>query len=178
MTDAGAALTRFDFTNGEQRGSHLTLFPHCLVHRGDSYLETMPLATIASVRVAYVRNARLLGWGFALVVVALLLLLAASPLASLSAGAAAELAASGNHGVARGLYGFFRVLEALANALPLVALAAVLGAAVLAGFGWFGNTVLTLTFAGAERVFPMRGRNTRLLDFSEAVAERLVQAKR
>jgi hypothetical protein len=178
MTDPGSALTRFDFTNGEQRGSHLTLHPNCLLHRGDSHLETLPLATITSVRVSYERNGALLGWGLVLLVVAIVLLLVASPLAGVAAGAATELAAAGNHGVARGLYGMFRVLEALANALPVGALVAVLGGGACAAFGWLGRTVLTLTFAGAERVFPIRGRNTRLLDFSEAVAERLMQVKR
>jgi hypothetical protein len=80
--------------------------------------------------------------------------------------------------VASALYGFFRILEALANALPLGALVAVLGGGALAGLGWLGNTVLTLTFAGGERSYPVRGRNTRLLDFSEAVSERLMQVKR
>src|SRR6202008_897295 len=109
---------------------------------------------------------------------AILMLLLASPLAGVAAGAAAELAAAGNHGVARGLYGMFRVLEALANALPVGALIAVLGGGVCAAFGWLGRTVLTLTFAGAERAFPTRGRNTRLLDFSEGVGEGLRPGKR
>ena len=124
------------------------------------------------------RSGALLGWGLALLVAASLMLLVASPLAGLAAGAAAELAAAGNHGVARSLQGLFRVIEALANALPVGALVAVLGGGACAAFGWLGRTVLTLTFAGAERVFPIRGRNTRLLDFSEAVAERLMQVKR
>jgi hypothetical protein len=178
MNDAGSALTRFDFTNGEQRGSHLTLHPNCLVHRGDAHLETLPLATITSVRVSYQRSASLMGWGLMLFIAAIIMLLAASPLAGLAGTAAAELATAGNHGVARALQSLFRVLEALANALPIGALVAVLAGAVLAGLGWLGSTVLTLTFAGAQRIFPARGRNTRLLDFSEAVAERLMQVKR
>jgi hypothetical protein len=178
MNDAGSALTRFDFTNGEQRGSHLTLHPNCLVHRGDSYLETLPLATITSVRVAYERNGYLLGWGLTLLLVAILMLVVAAPLAGLAAAAAADVATVGNPGVGKALYNVFRVFEALANALPIGALVAVLAGGALAAFGWFGATILTLTFAGAERVFPVRGRNTRLLDFSEAVSERLMQVKR
>jgi len=178
MNEAGSALTRFDFTNGEQRGSHLTLHPNCLVHRGDAHLETLPLATITSVRVAYERSGSLMGWGLMLLLAAIVMLLAAGPLAGLAGAAAADLASAGNHGVARALHGLFRVLEALANALPVAALIAVLGGGALAAFGWIGNTVLTLTFAGAERVFPVRGRNTRLLDFTEAVSERLMQVKR
>ena len=178
MNEAGSALTRFDFTHGEQRGSHLTLHPNCLVHRGDSYLETLPLATITSVRVAYERDGSLLGWGLTLLLAAILMLVVSAPLASLAAAAAADLASAGNPGVGKALYNVFRVFEALANALPIGALVAVLAGGALAAFGWFGNTILTLTFASAERVFPVRGRNTRLLDFSEAVSERLMQVKR
>jgi len=178
MNDAGSALTRFDFTSGLQRGSHLTLYPTCLVHRGDSHLETMPLATITSVRVSYERGTSFIGWCIALLLVAGLMYLAAAPLAGVAAGAASELAAAGNHGVARSLAGVFRVVEGLANALPLGALVAALAGIAFGVMGWLGNTVLTLTFAGAERVFPVRGRNTSLLDFSEAVSERLMQAKR
>jgi len=178
MNDASAAITRFDFTSGEHRGSHLTLYAGCLVHRGDAHLETLPLATITSVRVAYERSARLLGWGLTLLLAAILMLLIASPLSNLSASAAADLATAGNHGVARALYGVFRVIEAIGNALPVAALIAVLGGGALAAFGWLGNTVLTLTFAGAQRVYPVRGRDSRLLDFTEAVSERLVQARR
>jgi hypothetical protein len=178
MNDASAAITRFDFANGEHRGSHLTLYANCLVHRGDAHLETLPLATITSVRVAFERGATPLGWALVLFSVAILMLLIASPVSNIAATAAADLAGAGNHGVARSLYGLFRVIEALANALPVVALAAVLGGGALAGFGWLGRTVLTLTFASAERAYPVRGRNTRLLDFTEAVSERLMQAKR
>ena len=178
-TNTGAALTRLDFTNGEHRGSHLTLYASCLVHRGDAHLETLPLATITSVRVAFERGARLLGWGFALLLVAAVLLLVSSPLAGLAASAAAELAATaGNSGVARSLLGMFRVLESLANALPVAAAVAVLGGGALAALGWLGSTILTLTFAGAQRAYAVRGRNAAMLDFTEAVAERLMQAKR
>jgi hypothetical protein len=178
MSEPSAAITRFDFVSGEQRGSHLTLFAGCLVHRGDSHLETLPLATIASVRVTFQRNASLIGWGATLLVVAVLMLLIASPLAGLAAAAAADVNSAGSHGVARALYNLFRTVEAVANALPVAAIVAVLGGGALATFGWIGSTILTLTFAGAERVFAERGRNTRLLDFTEAVSERLMQVKR
>ncbi len=178
MSEPSAAIARFDFTSGEQRGSHLTLFAGHLVHRGDSHLETLPLATIASVRVSFQRNASLIGWGATLLLAAVLMLLAASPLAGVAAAAAADVNSAGSHGVARALHSLFRTIEALANALPLAALAAVLGGGALAALGWIGSTILTLTFAGAERVFAVRGRNTRLLDFTEAVAERLMQVRR
>jgi hypothetical protein len=178
MNDAGSALTRFDFTNGEQRGSHLTLHPNCVVHRGDSHLETLPLATITSVRVGWQRSGSLMGWGLMLLLVAIVMLLAAGPLAGVASAAATDVGNAGSNGVAKALHSLFRIAEALAHALPLAALVAVLGGGALAVFGWLGTTILTLTFAGAERVFAVRGRNTRLLDFSEAVSDRLMQVKR
>src|SRR4051812_5079569 len=156
MNDAGSALTRFDFTNGEQRGSHLTLHPNCVVHRGDAHLETLPLATITSVAVSYQRSVSLMGWGFVLLLAAVIMLLAAGPLAGVASAAAAELGTPGNNGVAKALQTLFRVLEALAHALPLGALIAVLAGGALAALGWLGSTALTLTFAGAQRVFRVR----------------------
>src|SRR2546427_11103986 len=98
MSDAGPAITRFDFAAGGLRGTHLTLYPNCLVHRGYAHLETLPLASIASVRVAFERDERKLGWGAALVIIALLLLGIAPPLAAFPRGAAAGLAAGGATG--------------------------------------------------------------------------------
>ena len=183
MSDAGGIITRFDFPSGALdlaalRGSHLVLHGHYLVHRGAARLETLPLATIASVRVNFERNARRMVWGGALVIIALLVLAASGPMAQLAGGAAQEMAAAGGHGVARALHGFFRVVEAIANMLPLAALAAAVGGAALAVLGWMGSTTLSLVFAGTERSYTARGRNTRLLDFAEAVSERLILLKR
>ena len=61
--EASPALTRFDFTAGLLRGTHFTLYATCLVHRGEQLLESFPLAAIASLRVAYERDPRKLGWG-------------------------------------------------------------------------------------------------------------------
>ena len=143
-TDAGPAITRYDFTRGALRGTHFTLYANCLIHRGENHLETLPLAAIASLRVAYERDARRLGWGVALLIVALLLFAVSGPLAELAGTASAEMAA----GIALGVV------------------------------GWLGNTTLVLDFAGSERVYPVRGRNPGLLDFSEAVCERLMSLKR
>ena len=178
VSDPGVALTRFDFAAGPLRGTHLTLFPACLVHRGESHLETLPLAAIASVRVAFERDARKLGWGAALVVLALVLLAIASPLAGFANGAAAELAAAGSQGVARGLLAFFRFLEAVGSLMPAVGLACALGGAALAALGWIGETTLALALAGTERIFTTRGRDPRLLDFSEALSERMMALPR
>jgi hypothetical protein len=185
MSEAGGIITRFDFPSGALdfpsgavRGSHLALYGHYLVHRGEGVLETLPLASIASVRVFFARDARRLGWGISLVIIALLLLAVAGPLEQLAASAAAEMAAGGGSGVARALYGLFRVIQAIASMLPLLAFAGILGGAALAVLGWMGSTTLALIFAGAERSYPTRGRNTRLMDFAEALSERVVQPKR
>jgi hypothetical protein len=185
MSEAGGIITRFDFPSGALdfpsgavRGSHLALYGHYLVHRGDGQLETLPLANIASVRVSFARDARRLGWGFSLLLIALLLLAVAGPLEQLAASAAAEMASGGGSGVARALYGLFRAIQAIAGMLPVLAFAGMLGGAALAVLGWMGSTTLALIFAGAERSYPTRGRNTRLMDFAEALSERVVLAKR
>jgi hypothetical protein len=177
MSDVGAAVARFDFINGPMRRTHLTLYSACLVHRGDSHLETLPLATVASVRISFERDSRRLGWGIALVVLALLMFAVSAPLATLAGGAASDVA-SGSSGVAAALGTLFRIVEAVARVLPGVAGAAALGGVALAALGWYGTTTFTLTFAGGERVFPSRGRSTMLLDFAESVSEKLMQLKR
>lgn len=178
MNEAGPAITRFAFANGMLRGTHLTLYPTCLVHRSDNYLETLPLAGMTAVRVAFQRDTRKIGWGIALVVVALILLAIAGPIGSFASGAAGEMAAAGAQGVARVLLGFFRLLEALASLLPVAALACVIGGGALCALGWMGSTTMLVSLPGAERVYPARGRDTMLLDFAEALSERLMLLKR
>jgi hypothetical protein len=175
--DAQTALTRFDFTNGLQRGSQLMLYPRCLMHRSQSHLETVPLAGVSALRVAFERDTRRIGWGIALVAVALLLLAIAGPLGGFAHSAAQEIN-SGGTGVARALYGLFRFIEALAALLPAIALAAALGGAALGVFGWRGSTTFTIVLGGVERAYAVRGRNTLLLDFAEMAAQRLVASAR
>lgn len=177
MNEAGPALTRFAFANGILRGTHLTLFPTCLVHRGDNHLETLPFAGMSAVRVTFERDTRKIGWGIALVMVALLLLAIAGPLERFATDAASEMAKS-DQGVGKALHGLFRLTVALASLLPVVALACVIGAAALVALGWMGRTTLVVSLSGAERVYPARGRDTMLLDFAEAFAERLMLLKR
>ena len=178
VTDPGVALRRFDFTGGALRGTHLALYSNSLVHRGEFHFETLPLAGIASVRVGFARDMRRIGWGVGLVVLALILFAIASPIATLAAGAATDVSTAGIHGVARGLVAIFRFLEGVGTLLPAVALACALGGAALGGFGWLGETVLALILPGAERVFTVRGRDPRLLDFSEALSERIMAQPR
>jgi hypothetical protein len=177
-TDAGPAITRYDFPSGALRGTHFTLYANCLIHRSDKHLETVPLAGIASLRVAYERDTRKAGWGITLLIVALLLFAVSGPLAALAEAAAAEMAAAGTHGVARALHALFRALLGFANALPFVGLLAALGGIALAVLGWLGATTLVLDLSGSKRVYPVRGRNSGLLDFSEAICERLMSLKR
>jgi len=178
MNDSGPAITRFAFASGVLRGTHLTLYPTCLVHRSDTHLETLPLAGVTAVRVAFQRDTRKLGWGIALVVVALLLLAIAGPIGSFASSAAGEMAAAGAQGVAKVLQGFFRLLEALASLMPVAALACVIGGGALCALGWIGSTTLLVSLPGSERLYPARGRDSMLLDFAEALSERLKLLKR
>jgi hypothetical protein len=176
--DPSPAITRFDFTSGALRGSYFTLYATCLVHRGDQLLETLPLTGIASLRVGYERDPRKLGWGVSLVIIALLVFAVSGPLATLAGGAASEMAAVGGHGVAKALHGLFSFFGALAGLLPLLAFAGAAGGIALGVLGWLGSTILVLDLAGSQRVYPVRGRNAGLLDFSEAVSERLMTSRR
>jgi hypothetical protein len=178
MNEAGAPIARFDFSGGSLRGSHLTLYASCLVHQGGGLLETLPLAAIASVRVAFERDERKLRWAVALVVAALLFFAASAPLGSFAGGAAAELVGAGAQGIARLLHAAFVLLEALANLLPVLAGLTALGAVALGILGWLGMTRLTVAFAGYEREYPARGRDTKLLDFTELLAAQVVAATR
>ena len=112
MSETAPAITRFTFERGELRGTQLSLFPACLVHRSDNYLETLPLGGVTAVRVAFQRDTRKLGWGIALVVAALLMLAIAGPISSFASSAANDMASAGAQGVPRALYSFFRTLEA------------------------------------------------------------------
>jgi hypothetical protein len=172
-----AALTRFDFTSGLQRGSHLLLYPRSLVHRSDAYLETVPLARVTAINVAFHRNTRQIGWAVALLIVALVLLAIAGPLGSVAHMAAQEMMTSGQN-VARALFSLFRFIEVVAALLPAVALATALGGVALAVLGWRGSTTLTLILGGAERSYSVRGRDTLLLDFAEMTAERMMASAR
>ena len=175
--DAQTPLLRFDFTNGLQRGSQFMLYPRYLVHRSGSHVETVLFSRITALKVAFERDPRRLGWGVALVVVALILLAIAGPIGSVAQSWAQDLNQSGA-GVARALYSLFRFMEGLAAALPAIALLVALIGAALGVLGWRGATTLTLVLGGAERAYSVRGRDTLLLDFAEMAAERLMATAR
>ena len=177
MSEAGAAIARFAFTSGPQRGSHLTLYANCVVHQSNDELETIPLAGLGSVRVAYVHDPNRVVWGAVAILVAAVLFGIAGPLASVADLAAADV--SGNpSGVAAALHALFRVVGAGARALPALAVLTGLGGAALAALGWLGSTTLWLTFAGVQRAYPVRGRSAALIDFAEAIAQKLMLLKR
>lgn len=178
MSEAGAAVARFDFANGNWRGTHLILYANCVVHRGEAHLETVPLAAVAAMRVAFVRDQRKIGGAAALFLVGLVLFAISGPLSGFASGAAAEMASAGGQGVARALQALFKVLEAIANLLPVGGFAALVAGIGLGALGWLGSTTLTLDLAGAERAYPVRGHDSKLIDFSEALAEKLMSLKR
>ena len=83
MINADVPITSFEFGNGPLRGTHLTLFPGYLLHRGGAYHETIPAHAVVAVRVAYARGERQIGWAVALVVIALVVIGLSGPLAAL-----------------------------------------------------------------------------------------------
>jgi hypothetical protein len=114
-------------------------------------------------------------------VIALVVFAVAGPLGAFAGSAAQEMTAqhaSGGTGVAAALLAFFRFIEVLAKMLPYLAVAVALGGVALCALGWIGTTTLTVSFAGGERAYPMRGRNPLLLDFSERLSEQLMALKR
>lgn len=172
----GTPIANFDFTGGALRGTQLSLYGTRLLHHGVGQMDSMALDAIAAVRISYERDARRMGWGIALALIALLLFVVAGPLSGAAADTAAEV--SGNHSVAKLLRGTLHVLGAVASLLPAVGLACLLGAGALAGFGWIGTTTLVLSLPGADRAYAVRGQNRLLLDFAELLAERVAQSGR
>jgi hypothetical protein len=166
----GDLLTEFDFGSG----SRLALYTNRLVLHGTDAMESVPLAHLASVRVAFEREPHKLNWAIGLLVLALLLAAASAPLQALAAALSAGIREqAGRESLDAVLLSSASALHAFARLLaPLAAALTVLAAALLVFF-WLGLTTLTLSFAAAERAFPVRGRNQLLVQFAEAVAEQL-----
>jgi len=180
MSNAEAPITTHDFRHGPLRGTHLTLFPHSLLHRGGKFLETIPMHGIAAVRVAFARDESKLGWGAALVVISLILFAISGPMATLAGAAAKDVATQVNstQGVASAVVSVFLSLQSFAHALPAVAVALLLWSAALFALGWYGMTTLTLTLGAVERDYAERGRSALLYQFAEVASERLLAAGR
>jgi hypothetical protein len=173
MSEPASAVTRYTFASGELRGTELALHSTCLVHRSDQHLETLPLAGITALRVAFLRDSGKLGWGIALIVIALLMLAIAGPLGSFASSAAA----AGQQAIPA-MQAIYRAIEAVASLMPVAALACVIGGGALCALGWIGSTQLLVCLPGAERLYVARGRDTMLLDFAEAFSQRLMHFKR
>jgi hypothetical protein len=171
-------LAEFELGSGALRGSRLTLYANRLVHVGGESMETVPLAQLASVSVAFERSPGKLNWAIVLLVIALLLFAVSGPLQ----GGIAALAAGIKEGAGREslegvLLASFSILGSLARLLPVLALLLVAAAVALLVFFWLGVTTLRINFAAAEREFPVRGRNLFMIQFAEAVAAQLAARK-
>ena len=169
-----SSLAEFEFSSGAQRGARLTLYANRLVHQGGSSMETVPLAQLAAVRVAFERDARTLNWAIVLLVVALILAVVSGPLHSgIAALATGVKEHAGRESLDAVLLASLSALGGLARLLsPLAAVLAALAVTLLVFF-WLGQTTLTLSFAAVERAYAVRGRSQMLFEFSEALAERL-----
>jgi hypothetical protein len=171
-----APIAHFEFVAGPQRGSRLSLYPARLLHEGAGHMESMPLDALAAVGAVYERDERKIGWGAALVIIALILLAVFRPLAHLAASAGAQVADA--QAIGQLLRATLAALESLANVLPLAAGACLAGGIALAVFGWLGTTTLTLMLPAGERAYAVRGRNPLLADFATLLAERAAQRGR
>jgi hypothetical protein len=170
-------LAGYDIASGEQRGARFTLYANRLTLVGGETLETIPLAHIASVRVAFERDARKLNWAIGLSLLALVLALLSGPLQSWMQALAAKVAASGGGSLESVLLACFNALAALARLFMPLALLLFAAAAALVFFFWLGQTTLRLSFAATERVCAVRGRDRQLVEFAELLGERLAARK-
>ncbi len=159
-------------------GARLTLYQNRLVQQGSDAMESVPLAKLASVRVAFERDLAKPVWATALLLAAFVLMLIAGPLQRWTAAVAAKFGVSERAESLDGLlHAVFDALGGLASLLPAIAAALVAGAAALLLLFWLGRTTLTLAFAATERIWVTRGRDRRLVEFAELVCDRLAERK-
>lgn len=158
-------------------GARLTLYANRLVQHGADSMETVPLAQLAAVRVAFVRDARKCVWAVVLLFVALVLALVAGPLQRWMASAAAKFEPARPESLDSLLHGVLGMLGGFAKLLPTLAAALTLGAIALLALFWLGRTVLSLVFGATERSYSAYGRNRFLADFAHTVAEQLAARK-
>jgi hypothetical protein len=171
-------LAEFQIDSGAQRGSRLTLYANRLVHQGGNDMETVPLAQLAAVRVAFERDPAKLNWAIVLLVLALILLAVSGPLQDGITGLAAGIKEhAGRESLDAVLLASFSALGGLARLLPAVAAVVVVIGVALLVFFWLGLTTLTLSFAAVDRTYAVRGRNLFLMQFAEVVVEQLTAGK-
>ena len=171
-------VAEYEVPSGAQRGARLTLYANRLVQHGGDAIETVPLSRLASVRVAFERDARKLNWAVALVVAALVLAAVSAPLHSWMAALAAKVGASGGRESLEAIMlASFSAIAHFARLLsPVALLLGALAVALLFLF-WLGHTTLTLAFAATERACSVRGRNQGLFEFADLLSERLSALK-
>ena len=165
----------FDLGGGER----LRLHSNRLVHDGPGTLEIFPYTHLASVRVAFERDARKLNWAIGVGLAALVLALLASPMQGWFAGLA-KVVAAGSHreSLEAVLIATFNALGALARLFPTIAATLAMIAVALAALFVLGRTTLTLAFAATERAFTKFGRNRPLIEFAEILGDRLAQHRK
>ena len=170
---AGELLTEYEFSSGAQRGARLALYADRLVLHGADVLETVPLAHLASVRVAFERDPAKLNWAIGLSLAALALALLSGPLQAWMQHLSEEARKGGSESLGAILIAAFGAIQHLARLFVPVAAALFAGSAALLFVFWFGRTALTLAFAATERVCAVRGRNPLLFQFADSVADQL-----
>jgi hypothetical protein len=165
-----APLAEFDLRGG----ARLRLYSNRLVHEGSGALvEIIPYAHLASVRVAFERDARKLNWAIGLALVAIVLATLSGPMQSWFTSLAAARTNDGS--LESALLAVLNALSALARILPAAAAVFGLFAVALAALFVLGRTTLTLAFAATARAFGTFGRNRRLIEFAEILGERLAE---
>ncbi len=171
-------LAGYDIASGARRGARFTLYANRLVLAGGDTMETIPLAHLASVRVAFERDARKLNWAIGLLVLALIFALVSGPLQAWMTDLASKVAASaGRESLEAVLISVFGAVRLFARMLFPTALLLAAGAVALLVYFWLGQTTLTLAFAATERVCAVRGRDPQLVDFADLLGERLAARK-
>lgn len=171
-------LAGYDIGSGAQRGARFTLYANRLVLAGGDAMETIALAQLASVRVAFERDARKLNWAIGLLALALVFAMVSGPLQAWMTDLASKVASSaGRESLEAVLVSVFGAVRLFARLLSPAALLLAGVAVALLVFFWIGHTTLTLAFAATERVCAVRGRDPQLVDFADLLGERLAARK-
>ena len=171
-------VASYDVASGALRGARLQLYANRLVLGGANVTETVPLAHLASVRIAFERDARKLGWAVGLLLAALVLGALSAPLAAWMQALQAKVSASSTgESLESVLLSSFSAIGHLARLFVPLAWLLGAGAGALLFFYWLGRTSLTLAFAATERVCAVLGRDARLTDFAELLGDQLAARK-
>ena len=171
-------LADYEVGSGALRGLRLTLYANRLVFEGSDAMETVPLAQLASVRVAFERNPRTLNWAIVLLVLALALAAVSGPLQAWMTQLASKVGESaGRESLEAVLLAVFTGLGNLARLLSPIAIVLAAGAVALLMLFWLGRTTLALAFAATERSCTVRGRDRSLVEFAGLIGEQLAARK-